>query len=242
MDMKKFTFPFLLMMLLQSASAQDIWLEAALKGGVGASFLLNKNVLDDDNFNYNANLGYNFGGKVALNFGPFNGISLEGFLTKWGQDLDYKQPILGNTTTEISWNTVDALLLYRHISNRVYVELGPMYSFVRSLEQKDDSTLPTNAKSNYESGYLSGVLGFGGYIAGAETFSVGLGIRLHYGLTDFVNADGKQLGYPTPTTRYESSAISRPAFAEFMVEFNFGIGHWAKTSCSERMHFFRSGR
>lgn len=240
--MTKLTFPFLFLFLVQWVNAQDIWLEAALKGGAGGSFLLNKNILDDNNYNYQANQGYNFGGKMAVNFGPFNGIAVEGFFTKWEQDFDYKQPILGSTDIQISWKTIDAMLLYRHISNRVYVELGPMYSIVRSVKQSYGETQIADPKKNYESGYLSGVLGVGGYIAGAETFSVGLGIRLHYGLTDFVSADGKKLGYPTPATSYESDAISRPAFAEFMVEFNFGIGHWAKTSCSERMHFFRAGR
>lgn len=243
MNMKKFSLPFFLLIFAVSLTAQEVWLEAALKGGYGASFLVNKNILDDDSYNYHATPAYNFGGKLAVNFGPFNGISLEGFLTKAGQDFDYSLPLpLGDYENKISWKSLDALLLYRHINNRVYFELGPMYSTVRSVEQFDLETQLTNPKDNYEKNYLSGVLGFGGYVAGAETFSLGLGIRLHYGLTDFVNDKGKELGFPNPSSNYESDAVTRPAFAEFMVEFNFGIGHWARTSCSERMKFFRSGR
>lgn len=241
--MKNIFAIFIFSFFIGSLNAQEIWLEAALKGGVGSTFLLNKNILDDDNYNYNATLAYNYGAKLAVNFGPFNGISIEGFLTKGGQDFNYTQLVPGNDyKNKISWTSMDFLLLYRHINNRVYFELGPMYSKLRSLEQNDLDVQLINPKSNYESNYLSGVLGVGGYVAGAETFSLGLGIRLHYGLTDFVNSEGKTLGFPAPTRIYDNDAITRVAFAEFMVEFNFGIGRWAKTSCSERMHFFRAGR
>jgi len=239
--MKKIILPIFLLIFSCSLAAQEVWLEAALKGGYGASFLVNKNILEDDNYNYQATPAYNIGGKFAVNFGPFNGISLEGFYTKAGQNFDYSLPSpLGDYENKISWQSLDALLLFRHINNRVYIELGPMYSVVRSVEQYDLNTQLVNPKSNYQNGYLSGVLGFGGYVAGAETFSLGLGLRLHYGLTDFVNDNGKQLGFPNPSQRYESDAITRPAMAEFMVEFNFGIGHWARTSCSERMKFYKA--
>lgn len=223
-------------------SQKEIWLEAALKGGYGASFLVNKNILDDNNHAYQVTPGYNFGGKIAVNFGPFNGIALEGLYSTMGQDFEFDHPQFGTIENKISWKSIDALLLYRHITNRVYFELGPMYSVVQSVDQMEFDANLEAAADNYEKNYLSGVLGFGGYVAGTETFSLGLGIRLQYGLTDFVNAEGTKAGFPTPYTTYESEAVTRPAFAEFMVEFNFGIGRWARTSCSQRMKFFRSGR
>ncbi len=227
-----------------SISAQEIWLEAALKGGYGASFLVNKNILNDDSHNYQVVSSYNFGGKFAVNFGPFNGISVEGLYSKSGQDWEYSVLPDGKAINSIEWKNIDALLLYRHINNRVYVEIGPKYSIVRSVDQTDLGELVENPEAMYEKNYLSGVLGFGGYITGTETFSLGLGLRFHYGLTDFVNGEGQKAGFPNPNkiAAYESDAFTRPALAEFMVEFNFGIGHWAQTSCSERMKFYRSGR
>jgi hypothetical protein len=243
--MRNLTLAFCFLIGAVSLSAQEIWLEAALKGGIGASFLVNKNILNDDAYNYQVASGYNFGGKIAMNFGPFNGVSLEGLMAKGAQKWDYSIPVVGNDlVNEISWKSIDALLLFRHINNRVYFELGPKYSIVRSVEQTDSGVELQNVADNYEKNYISGVLGFGGYITGTETFSLGLGLRFHYGLTDFVNDNGQKAGFPNPVklTPYESTAKTRPALAEFMIEFNFGIGHWAQTSCSERMKFYKSGR
>ncbi|MBI5914042.1 MAG: hypothetical protein HY842_01590, partial [Bacteroidetes bacterium] len=118
---------------------------------------------------------------------------------------------------------------------RSYVEVGPMRSFVRSVDQAADGGELGTATDYYSGQYLSGVFGFGGFLAGTETFSVGLGLRFHYGLTDFVNDEGRTLGYPNPFhAPYSAEKATHPAFAEVMLEFNFGIGHWAKTSCGQR--------
>lgn len=240
--MKNLTLSICLLLSAFTLSAQEIWIEAALKGGYGASFLLNKNMLQDGNTNYLVASGYNYGGKFAVNFGPYNGISLEGLLSKGGQKFEYTALGINDISNEITWRSMDALLLYRHITNRVYVELGPKYSIVKSVEQVNGGAEQPDVERFYEDNYISGVLGFGGYITGTETFSLGLGLRFHYGLTDFVNGDGQKAGYPNPVTPYTSTAVTRPALAEFMIEFNFGIGHWAQSACSDRMRFHRSGR
>ncbi|MCC6725689.1 MAG: hypothetical protein IT258_14365 [Saprospiraceae bacterium] len=243
--MKNITLAICFLLTSLVASAQEIWIEAALKGGYGASSLLNKNILDDDAYSYQVAPSYNFGGKLALNFGAFNGFSMEGLLSKGAAKWQYDSPLLGSDRdNEIEWKNIDALLLFRHINHRVYFELGPKYSKLRSVKHSDTGAEVAGADKYYKKDYISGVLGFGGYITGTETFSLGLGLRFHYGLTDFVTSDGQKAGYPNPgrLTPYESTAVTRPILAEFMVEFNFGIGHWAQTSCSERMHFYRSGR
>ncbi len=244
-DMKNLTLAICFLLTSLSASAQEIWIEAALKGGFGASFLLNKNIFDDDTHAYQVASGYNYGGKFAVNFGPYNGVSLEGLLSKGGAKWQYDNELLGNDLiNEVEWKSIDALVLFRHINNRVYFELGPKYSIVRSVNQTVLSEDLEDVADMYEKNYISGVLGFGGYITGTETFSLGLGLRFHYGLTDFVNGDGQKAGFPNPVRfiPYESDAVTRPALAEFMIEFNFGIGHWAQSACSDRMRFHRSGR
>lgn len=243
--MKNFTLAICFLLTSLAASAQEIWIEAALKGGYGASFLLNKNILNDDSYAYQVASGYNYGGKFAVNFGPYNGISVEGLLSKGGQKWQYDIPLIGtDLVNEIEWKSIDALLLFRHINNRVYFELGPKYSIVKSVSQTDGTVEFEDPKQNYADNYISGVLGFGGYITGTETFSLGLGLRFHYGLTDFVSDSGQKAGFPNPIklADYESTAVTRPALAEFMIEFNFGIGHWAQSACSDRMRFHRSGR
>ncbi len=223
-------------------SAQEIWLEAGLKGGYGVSFLYNTNIVNDDTYDYKITTAYSAGGKLAVNFGPFHGLTLEALYSQAGQDFEYSlsgSPL--QQQNEISWKAINSYLLYRYIRNRVYLETGPMYAFMRSVAQKDNGVELEEPAAFYEKNYLAGVFGFGGYIAGSETFSVGLGLRLHYGLTDFVNEAGQAAGFPNPVreTVYESTAPTHPVYGQVLVEFNFGIGHWAKTSCSKRMQFFR---
>ena len=73
---------------------------------------------------------------------------------------------------------------------------------------------------------------------------MGLGIRMFYGITNFVNDAGTDLGYPNPghSLTYDKIESTHPVGAQIILEFNFGIGHWAKTSCSKRMKFYGSGR
>ncbi|HFA51725.1 MAG TPA: hypothetical protein ENJ95_22140 [Bacteroidetes bacterium] len=240
--MKKIYFSLFVFIFCQSLTAQEIWLEAGLKGGAGMSFLLNKNIQDDKSYDYVLTPMYGIGGKFAVNFGPNHGISLEALYNQAGQDFDYKLPgTTGDLANEITWKNIDAYLLYRYFSNRVYVEIGPMYSLVQSVGQVDNETAVSAANNAYESSYLSGVFGFGGLIAGADTFSVGLGARLSYGFSDFVNEKGRGLNFPNfvPYGTYEKT---HPVYAQILLELNFGLGHFAKTGCGQRMKFFGNRR
>lgn len=235
---------FTCLLFLQVSAQKEIWLEFALKGGGGASFLLNKNLLNDDFINYQITSNYGFGAKFAVNFGPFHGISIEGMYNNLGQDMTYDLAGIGtDLSNEISWKSIDTYLLYRYITNRVYLELGPMYSSVSKVEQNDNG-VEGDVSDNYTDSYLGGAFGFGGYIANAESFSLGIGIRATYGFQDFVSERGMGTGYPNPATglTYDSYEKSNPAFVQFLVEFNFGLGRFAKAQCSKRMSFFRGGR
>ena len=243
--MKKPYFILLALFFTMNLGAQEIWIEAALKAGDGLSFLVNKNIINDNSYGYKMTNSYGLGAKVAVNFGPWHGGSLEAMYNNLGQDFDYHlDGTTGTLRNSINWKSIDTYLLYRYIQNRIYIETGPVYGMVQSLSQNDNGLELTSPEDFYEDNYLGGVFGFGGYIAASGTFSVGLGIRLQYGFTDFVNDAGQKAGYPNPVrkTIYESPATTHPAFAEFMVEFNFGVGRFARTSCGQRMHFFRGGR
>ncbi|MFT4758885.1 MAG: hypothetical protein ACI9XO_000222 [Paraglaciecola sp.] len=239
--MKK-AFLFTLFTLITfCAFAQEIWIEAAAKGGYGISFLHNSNIIDDDSYNYKITSTYGFGAKLAVNFGPYHGISIDGIYNTLGQNFEYDLPGAKNLKNEISWKNLDAYFLYRYTRNRVFLELGPMYSFVQEVKQTDAGIEFQEAENNYEHNYLSGVFGWGGYLAGSETFSLVLGMRLHYGLTNFVNSDGQKLGLPN-FVNYPDNKKTRPAFIQVMMEFNFGIGRFAKAQCNKRMQFFRARR
>lgn len=240
--MRKYQIILLSLFVSFSVAAQDIWLEASIKGGYGLSFLKNKNIADDASYKYQLTTAYGIGGRFAVNFGPFNGVSLEAMYNNLGQEYTYN--LAGNSTditNTIEWSSIDAYLLYRYIRNRIYVEVGPMYSLVQGVDQMDGSLEIMNAADFYEKNLLSGVFGWGGYVAGSNTFSLGIGMRLHYSFSDFVNGDGQKAGFPNSIkdAPYESYEASNPAFVLFMLEMNFGIGRFARTACHERMKFFK---
>lgn len=242
--MKKTFLFFAFAFLTIGAFAQEIWIESAIKGGYGISFLHNSNIVDDDSYSYNITPTYGFGAKLAVNFGPFHGLSVEGMYNTLGQDFEYNTLAANNLKNEISWKSIDAYLLYRYTRNRVFVELGPMYSLVQEVKQTEGLFEHENAMDNYEKNYISGVFGWGGYLTSAETFSLGIGMRLHYGLTDFINSDGQKNGFPNSLklNNYPEYKKTHPAFVQVLIEFNFGIGQFAKAQCSKRMQFFRARR
>lgn len=241
--MKKFSLTISSLLLVFFLNAQEIWLETALKGGAGLSFLMNKNILNDNSYRQTLSPMYGYGAKVAVNFGAWHGIALEGLLSSCSQKWEYS--LLNNTgdlQNEVKWKSLELYLLYRYIRNRTYLEVGPMYSMIRSVEQTDNGLQIEDTDLFYEDKYLAGVFGFGGYLGGSETFSVGLGLRLHYGFTDIVSDEGRAAGFPNPlkNTVYASEATTHPLVAQLLLEFNFGLGHWAKTACHERMKFFKN--
>ncbi len=241
--MKKIIFSLFAIAFTLSLTAQEIWIEAGLKGGAGMSFLHNKNIADDDSYNYSLTPTYGIGGRFALNFGPNHGVTFEGMYNQIGQDWEYDAVGMTNLKNELRLKSIDAYLLYRYTSFSTFVEIGPMYSFSQSVDQTDAGlTLATDGQ--YEDGYVAGVFGFGGKIAHAETFSSYLGFRVHYGFTDIVTDLGFDNGYPNPIrdSDYASRESTNPIFVQVLAEFNFGLGRFAKTACADRWSLRRGRR
>lgn len=244
--MKKILFSLFTLAFSLTLTAQEIWLETGVKGGPGISFLYNQNIADDDTHNYLLTSMYGLGAKFAVNFGPNNGFTIEGLYNQSGQNMEYDNLTSNDLSNEISWKSVDAYLLYRYTSRAVFLELGPMYSIIQSVEQMDDGGgIDQNQVENfYTENYLAGVFGFGGLLFQSGTVSGGLGVRLHYGFGDFVSDAGRADGFPNPnrTTNYESIEDTTPIFAQLLFEINFGLGRFAPAGCGQRMKFYRGGR
>lgn len=239
--MKKIIFSLFAIAFSLTLTAQEIWLEAGLKGGAGMSFLLNKNIQDDGSHDYVLTPTYGVGGRFALNFGPNHGITMEGMYNQIGQDWEYSAAGQTGLTNELRLKSIDAYLLYRYTSFSTYLEIGPMYSFNQSVDQKIAGVeVPTDGF--YEDSYLAGVFGFGGKIAHHETFSTYLGFRAHYGFTDIVTDLGWRKDYPNPIASYTAQESTNPVFVQVLAEFNFGLGRFAKTACADRWRLRRGRR
>lgn len=242
--MKNIQFTLVFLMMACATMAQEVWIETGFKGGYGSSFLFNQNIAEDNSYRYDLSSGYGFGGKVGVNFGAWHGIAVEGMFTNLNQDFNYtRDGIDGKLTNSINWKAINAYLLYRYNRNRLYLEFGPMYTTMGEISQIDADNETKDASAFYAEDYLSGAFGFGGFLAGSNTFSIVLGVRAHYGFQDFISAEGQAAGYPNANkdAAYTSYTPTNPAFVMATLEFNFGVGHFAKTACHERMRFFGSG-
>lgn len=249
--MKHITTLVLLIMSIQFAQAQ-LWIDVGVKGGYGMSLLANNNIFNDASYNHQFTAGNGFGGRVGLNFGENHGFTMDVMSRKMKQNFEYTL-LNDNTfyTNTISWKNLDLYLLYRYSSQKVFIEFGPMLSLVRSVEQVDDNPffLFSDVEDYYSDKYYSAVLGFGGFLVGNEVFSLNFGVRIHYALQDFISEEGQSppLGglnsFPAPIRSeiYSDYKETRPVYIEVGLELSFGLGEFARTSCSNRRHWFWSG-
>ena len=234
--------PLLLAVLLFTLPATgQVWLDIAPKVSYGLSGFYNSNVWNDTDHNNQFNTGYGYGAKIGLNFGDYNGLIIEGMINNGRQNFDHKIGAnrVGNLT---EWQTLDAGLIYRFNSQGSYLEIGPQMSMLRSVKQTYDGLPVEGVESFYADRYFSAVAGFGGFIAGNEFFTLVMGIRLGYAITDMMSTDAQNATNPPPAAyrTYGEYTGSHPFFAQIHMEFSFGIGGAARASCGRRSYMFGS--
>ncbi len=258
--MKKILLAVSFIFFFQVAQSQ-VWIDVGVKVGYGMSLLYNSNIFDDVPYNHQFGGGLGFGGRVGLNFGKHHGFTMDVMSHSMKQKFEYKLDFTGDDfhTNLIEWKNLDLYLLYRGSSHKVYVEVGPMFSLVRKLKQTDSriteaelvaATTATGISDFYRDNYVSGVIGFGGYLVGTETVSLNIGFRIHYAFQDFISDLGQDpdpsgaiKSFPAPIrdNTYDPYKKTSPLMGEVSLELNFGLGGTAKTNCSDRMHWFWSG-
>ncbi len=218
----------------------QVWFDIAGRGGYGFSGFYNKNVWDDTEHNNGFSTGYSYGGKLGINIGEHNGVMLEANIMNGVQEFTYKANNL-RTPNVTEWQTLDLNALYRFNNVGSYLELGPSMSLVRSVNQSFGGVQLDNSNA-YTERYFSAMAGFGGFITGNEFFTLIMGLRLGYCLTDMLAPDAKNLPNPPPATykTYDSYSAIQPFFAQFTVEISFGIGAIARANCGRRTYLFGS--
>lgn len=227
-----------------SAHSQ-VWFEAAAKGTYGFKGFLNTNIMDDGRVNYALPTGYAYGGRFGVNFGYHNGISIEALLADNKQTFGVEGPLGITQDYFINWKATDLYLLYRLYGDKTFLELGPKLSKLSSLKQTITAAgilteTPVEIGKDYVD-YWSAALGFGTYVFGAANFSMMLGARFEYALTDFVGEHGKDRNLPLPTLvpPYSNYKSSNPYSIQVCLELNFGLGYFAKAACGRRGFFFK---
>ncbi len=248
--MKKITFASLLFIFSNSLYSQS-WLEVGLKGGYGLDFLVNKNVSNDPTHTSKFSFGYTYGGKLGWNFNADHAITLDVLYTGFGKTYDYYTTNPADSTKkdfykkQFAFNALDFLLMYRHVKNASYFEIGPQFSTIKKAKASDSQTgskINGDVSDNLVKTYYSAVIGAGGMLAGTENFRVILGFRVIYTFNDIISPTGQQNNFPSGN-KYDTYQKSNPLSAMMVLECNYDLGHLAKSNCKKkktRFLFFKN--
>lgn len=233
-------FLTIVMVISLKANAQ-LWVDIAAKGGFGLGGYYNNNMWNDRNHNNKFSTSYSYGGRLGLNFGEHNGLMLEGIINNQKQEFTHK---IGDTRTPniTRWQSLDLWALYRFNNTGSYLEIGPGMSLLQSISQSyAGADIPSDGF--YNDRMFSVAAGFGGFIAGNEVFTLIAGIRLGYTFTDMMNEtafNNAQNPPPAPYINFDKYSSINPFFAQFTLEFSFGLGGTARAQCGRRSYMFGS--
>ncbi len=243
--MQKFVYILFFGLSVCSLNAQKVyaWMDAGVKVGYGLTGMLNGNLFDDKNYEHHLTTGTTFGAKIGLFIGLYDGITVDFMISDNNQKFDFNRDGK-NFIHDINWKNYDLAVLYRMQKDGIYIEIGPQISFINKVNENNTYNTPQekDVKSFYSKNYISGVFGIGGYVFNYESFTTMLGLRIGYGITDMINADGKTANYPNPQAAaqpYSSYKSSNAAWVQLNLEFNFALGYYGRSACSKRSTFFK---
>lgn len=245
-NLSYFLIFFASLFLNYQASAQ-LWFEAGGRAMYGATALFESNITDDDEHTMNINTGLSYGALFNLNFSDRHGIAVEAMFANSEQSYEF-DGITGSIdagTNTIEWNSTDVYLMYRALSQGAYFEIGPKLSLVNGVDQNTNGFLLTDDAMDvsefYTDQFLSGVIGFGMYIAGSRYFTVSLGFRVEYAFQNFTNDEGVDNNFPLPYDNDFMTDNLRNINAYGGIELKFPIGGIAKAQCGQRRFIFGGG-
>lgn len=257
--MKKFLIPGLLLLSVLSFAGEDLFTKTlkgkkssggetyiviGARGGPQATWLFNKNMIDDDA------IKYKFSG------GGYGGIMLGLHLTEMfainGECLfaGYSRKIASNIDS-LDWSSTEKLsylefpvLLHLDFEGFKYLELGVKFGNLKGAKVAYDPD-PANVSSNdmkkyYSKGNTALVFGWGTGLWGSGGLLFSTGIRLTYGLDDIISDEGGRgdqyvtLADPANPKSYQKTNIITAAF-HFSLDFDLG---WVvKSSCGRNYKF-----
>lgn len=238
--MQKILIAAIAMMISVATIAQKeiVWFDVGLKVQYGATGLYNSTIADSEDVDYIISKGYGLGGKLGINFG-YNGLAIDVMASTGTQEFDYaKDNEISNP--KVDYKSIDLYLLFRHAKNLGYFEIGPKFSFVNSVEYTDILGEVSDKKEDFNSNYISGVVGFGANVMGTDgAFSGILGLRFEYGFTDAISDAGAENRAPIFDQSVFTEALksTNPIFAGIVFELNWGVGAFAVAQCGGRPKF-----
>jgi opacity protein-like surface antigen len=189
--MKKALLTVVVILAALSVQAQSF--RIGVSGGVYSTWLMNKNVFDqDDRLDIASSFGGRFGIDAIYAFNDKAGLSvgfnfISGHNQKYtGEDKNYDY----DYKTKLRY--LDVPILFRLTSSGgTYFEIGPQIGLLMSAEEDyENSISPSsnysgqNVKDGFNSTNIAALIGFGVDIDVTENLYITTGIRLGYGFTD----------------------------------------------------------
>lgn len=236
--MKKLSLLLGLFLSISVTQAQ-LWFDLGIKGGFTPGTSINTNIFNDENYTLKFAPGYQFGGKVGINFNPEHAIAIEGLMTT----IQTKTTVGEADATTLKLNYLEIPILYRYNKeNGGYSEIGPVIGLMQSATGGINSV---DVKDQFSKNTYGMMLGFGQYIGGGNLFGLNLGFRISYTFTDIINSDfqaaaGNAVYTPSDLETLSSFEYkaSNNLYAGIVMEFNFNLGYFVKGSgCHKNTRF-----
>jgi hypothetical protein len=231
----KHLFTFLIGLMMTSAATGQWWFDAGIKGSYGPTLLYDQNAFDSGRYKHKLTPGHSIGARLGFNAGYHAGLSLEYASATSKQDFRFDNDLFN--TYKLKHN--DFTGVFRYSGNGAYVEIGGKYSSFRDIEVETvDVPDAVNVTEDFEKNYVSGIFGFGSYLAGDDLLSINIGIRLHWGFTELKNESGQESRQPwynvPPVENYDPDKKTSLAAGQLQLELNYAFGRFAKAACSDR--------
>lgn len=236
--MKKMSTLILLMLIIFSAKSQP-WFDVGLKGGLGTSFMYNKQIFDDQYLTHKFKPGYTFGAKFGINFIQEHQITFDIMKSSFTQGFLYYPEAGNEVLRDYTIDGIDLLLMYRTNRKGTYFEVGPQWSNVSKLNYKDqggDFLNPYTPNQIINKSNFSVAVGFGGYVFGTDNFGVTAGFRINYTLNDIASEAGRDKNFPMLTPG--DSDPTHNLGVIFMLEANYDFGYLVSSRCGKRNKLF----
>lgn len=183
-----------LIVFLYALSVQAQGFRVGMSGGINSTWLMNKNVFDQDD---GLDIASSFGGRLGIDaiyaFSEKTGISIGfNFISTHNQKYsgENKGPIHLNGDSKTKLNYLDIPILFRLTSSSgTYFEIGPQIGILNSAKLDYDETngisySNLNIKNGFNSTNVALILGFGVDIDIVEKLYITTGLRLGYGFSD----------------------------------------------------------
>jgi hypothetical protein len=201
------------------------------KGGMGSTWLFNKNISDQGmEQDYAMAWGSSYGAGINLYYKNI-GIGIEGLASKHTGGYSGDRELLGKYSSQVSLKGFQIPVLLKLKSDGGgYLELGVQANGVSkatyAIDYTDSDIFDDTRDEtvNYAKNYMSAVLGFGANVKLSKKIPLGLlfGVRLNYGFADAKGVDA--LGYNLDNSlKYQTYEKTNAASGAVMIGLTYGI-------------------